>query len=82
MSPALVALPTSGTFEERNLQVEPQVLPGTRSTQALAAGEVQISTGDALTVAAAVLNGLDLVIIATPIPRRSTNGGRSTRRRR
>jgi NitT/TauT family transport system substrate-binding protein len=58
----------AGTFEEQNLLIEPQVLPGTRATQALAAGEVQISTGDALTVAAAVLNGLDLVILATPVP--------------
>jgi NitT/TauT family transport system substrate-binding protein len=58
----------AGLFERHGLQVETQVLPGTRATQALAAGEVQVSTGDVMTVAAAVLNGLDLAIIATPIP--------------
>ena len=58
----------AGTFAERNLDVDLQVLPGTRSTQALAAGEIQISTSDALSVVAASLGGLDLAIIATPMP--------------
>jgi NitT/TauT family transport system substrate-binding protein len=59
----------AGTFAERQLDVELQVLPGTRSTQALAAGEIQISTSDALSVVAATLGGLDFVVIATPVPR-------------
>src|SRR3954462_15643847 len=58
----------AGTFAERNLDVDMQVLPGTRSTQALAAGETQVSTGDVLSVVAAALGGLDLAIIATPVP--------------
>jgi NitT/TauT family transport system substrate-binding protein len=58
----------AGTFAERNLDVDLQVLPGTRSTQALAAGETQVATGDALSVVAAALGGLDVAIIATPMP--------------
>jgi ABC-type nitrate/sulfonate/bicarbonate transport system substrate-binding protein len=58
----------AGLFEQRGVLVDAQVLAGTRSVQALAAGEVQAATGDALGVASAVLNGLDLAVIATVVP--------------